>query len=151
MFCWIYWQVLFKSKKLWSLDFLKAQASCTLLIINDSKNTLESLLNARLWVVQTRIRYASLCWRYTHTEVALSPHLHGWSKQFTWELNTSILSSVKWEYQQHIHRIAIELNEWNILLCLAHKQRRQWHPTPVLLPGKSRGQRSLVGCSPWGR
>ena len=27
--------------------------------------------------------------------------------------------------------------------------RRQWHPTPVLLPGKSRGQRSLVGCSPW--
>ena len=23
---------------------------------------------------------------------------------------------------------------------------RQWHPTPVLLPGKSHGQRSLVGC-----
>ena len=30
-------------------------------------------------------------------------------------------------------------------------QRRQWHPTPVLLLGKSHGQRSLVGCSPWGR
>ena len=29
--------------------------------------------------------------------------------------------------------------------------RRQWHPTPVLLPGKSHEQRSLVGCSPWGR
>ena len=29
--------------------------------------------------------------------------------------------------------------------------RRQWHPTPVLLPGKSHGPRSLVGCSPWGR
>ena len=29
--------------------------------------------------------------------------------------------------------------------------RRQWHPTPVLLPRKSHGQRSLVGCSPWGR
>ena len=28
--------------------------------------------------------------------------------------------------------------------------RRQWHATPVLLPGKSHGQRSLVGCSPWG-
>ena len=27
----------------------------------------------------------------------------------------------------------------------------QWQPTPVLLPGKSHGQRSLVGCSPWGR
>ena len=27
----------------------------------------------------------------------------------------------------------------------------QWHPTPVLLPGKSNGWRSLVGYSPWGR
>ena len=25
-----------------------------------------------------------------------------------------------------------------------------WHPIPVLLPGKSHGWRSLVGCSPWG-
>ena len=30
-------------------------------------------------------------------------------------------------------------------------QRRQWQPTPVFLPGKSTGRRSLVGCSPWGR
>ena len=30
-------------------------------------------------------------------------------------------------------------------------QRKQWHSTPVLLPGKSHGWRSLVGCSPWGR
>ena len=28
---------------------------------------------------------------------------------------------------------------------------RQWHLTPVLLPGKSHGWRSLVGYSPWGR
>ena len=27
--------------------------------------------------------------------------------------------------------------------------RRKWQPTPVLLPGKSHGQRSLVDCSPW--
>ena len=30
-------------------------------------------------------------------------------------------------------------------------RRRRWHPTPVLLPGKSHGRRSLEGCSPWGR
>ena len=30
-------------------------------------------------------------------------------------------------------------------------RRRQWKPTPILLPGKSHGWRSLVGCSPWGR
>ena len=32
-----------------------------------------------------------------------------------------------------------------------HIRRRRWHPTPVLLPGKSHGRRSLVGCSPWDR
>ena len=29
-------------------------------------------------------------------------------------------------------------------------RRRQWHSTPILLPGNSHGRRSLVGCSPWG-
>ena len=38
-----------------------------------------------------------------------------------------------------------------LLEVLLYFQRRQWHPTPVLLPGKSHGWRSLVGCSPWGR
>ena len=33
--------------------------------------------------------------------------------------------------------------------CKLLGQRRQWQPTPVLLPGKSHGWRSLVGCSPW--
>ena len=28
--------------------------------------------------------------------------------------------------------------------------KRKWQPTPVFLPGESRGQRSLVGYSPWG-
>ena len=31
------------------------------------------------------------------------------------------------------------------------RRRRQWHPTPVLLPGKSHGRRTLVDLSPWGR
>ena len=39
----------------------------------------------------------------------------------------------------------------NITHPRSHYRRRQWHPTPVLLPGKSHGRRSLVGCSPWGR
>ena len=38
----------------------------------------------------------------------------------------------------------------NLNVCCWVKGR-QWHPTPVLLPGKSHGWRSLVGCSPWGR
>ena len=39
----------------------------------------------------------------------------------------------------------------SILQCSAFFQRRRWHPTPVHLPGKSHGWRSLVGFSPWGR
>ena len=38
-----------------------------------------------------------------------------------------------------------------ILGGLLFPRRKQWHPTPILLPGKSHGWRSLVGCSPWGR
>ena len=39
---------------------------------------------------------------------------------------------------------------WIGVYCYLY-QRRQWHPAPVLLPGKSHGRRNLVGCSPWGR
>ena len=41
--------------------------------------------------------------------------------------------------------------EAGLCLELTAPRRRRWHPTPVLLPGKSHGRRSLVGCSPWGR
>ena len=42
-------------------------------------------------------------------------------------------------------------NDCDLEFSRHRSQRRQWHPTPVLLPGKSHGRRSLVDCSPWGR
>ena len=53
---------------------------------------------------------------------------------------------------RHYGKIAIHKSRraWNKLTLLT-LWRRQWHPTPVLLPGKSHRQRSLVGCSTWGR
>ena len=39
---------------------------------------------------------------------------------------------------------------FNLLLLVSIKWRRQWQPTPVLLPGESHGRRSLVSCGPWG-
>ena len=39
----------------------------------------------------------------------------------------------------------------NLNHCAPYFRRRQWHPTLVLLPGKSHGWRSLMRCSPWGR
>ena len=52
-----------------------------------------------------------------------------------------------------IHGVAkswTRLSDWTELNLTSLCRRRQWHPTPVLLPGKSHRQRSLVGCSPWG-
>ena len=43
------------------------------------------------------------------------------------------------------------LSDINYISPACKWRRRQWQPTPVLLPGKSHGQRSLVGCSPWDR
>ena len=39
----------------------------------------------------------------------------------------------------------------NVHFTIQLPRRRQWHPTPVLLPGESHGLRSLVHCSPWDR
>ena len=44
----------------------------------------------------------------------------------------------------------MDSQEFGIDRCRTSTQRRRWHPTPVLLPGKSHLQRSLVGCSPRG-
>ena len=44
-------------------------------------------------------------------------------------------------------------NDWATSLSLFTFMhwRRKWQPTSVFLPGESQGQRSLVGCSLWGR
>ena len=49
------------------------------------------------------------------------------------------------------HGLELSVSDCRFPLAIFLTQRRQWHPTPVLLPGKSHGRRSLVGCSPWGR
>ena len=50
---------------------------------------------------------------------------------------------IKWPLRQISY--ACKSSSFHGQLCLLW-----WHPTPVLLPGKSYGQRSLVGCSSWG-
>ena len=59
-----------------------------------------------------------------------------------------------WKYEGSPNKIILNFAEtWNSISCSIASvcQRRQWHPTPVLLPEKSHGWRSLEGCSPWGR
>ena len=54
-------------------------------------------------------------------------------------------TSTTWEAHLYTYMLRVNLH-----CCRVETRRRQWQPTPVLLPGKSYGQRSLVGCSPWG-
>ena len=72
----------------------------------------------------------------------------GWvsCKQVHWNLASSR------NHSQHVKPCSPELLKSFAYLAVVKLvwQRRQWHPTPILLPGKSHGRRSLVDCSPWG-
>ena len=46
--------------------------------------------------------------------------------------------------------ICVHIVTLYLALSIQQLWSRQWHPTPVLLPGKSHVWRSLVGWSPWG-
>ena len=56
-------------------------------------------------------------------------------------------TTVGWRYTHQVCRLS---HLKSLISPIETRQRRQWHPTPVLLSGKSHGWRSLVGCSPWG-
>ena len=47
--------------------------------------------------------------------------------------------------------VSLHIQVITVLICMSLATTLHRRPTPVLLPGKSRGWRSLVGCGPWGR
>ena len=67
-------------------------------------------------------------------------------KQEMARLNIDIIriSELKWMGKGKLNSV-----DHYIYYC-GQERRKQWHPTPVLLPGKSHGRMSLVGCRPWG-
>ena len=69
-------------------------------------------------------------------------------EQFKWNQS---MTGVGWSENKIVDYVWRQLFRKLLLQRdMAVVRRRQWHPTPVLLPGKSHGWRSLVGCSPWG-
>ena len=71
--------------------------------------------------------------------------VHGAAKSQTW------LVTERWTMMRlsnFIENILTIISHFTFIVCI---KRRQWQPTLILLPGNSHGQRSLVGCSPWGR
>ena len=100
-----------------------------------------------------------LIWRDLHIAC------HGcrsWPVIFCWfRINSSLLEAYLAIYLPKVDRSIVWEDDqrgenrtpiWPLFLCWGSTSfwRRQCHPTPVLLPGKSHGRRSLVGCSPWG-
>ena len=69
-----------------------------------------------------------------------------WVFQICWHIECSTLTASYFR----IWNSSAGIPSLQLVLFIAVLPR-QWHPTPALLPGKSHGRRSLVGCSPWDR
>ena len=57
------------------------------------------------------------------------------------------LSSINAQLPHSSGKVTLSYDPW----MGKNPWRRNWQTTPVVLPRKSHGQRSLVGYSPWGR
>ena len=76
-----------------------------------------------------------LCWKWQNTSGNRNKDLNKWRNiLFLW---VGRINMVKMTI---LPDLTYKVNVW----------RRRWQPTPVFLPGKVHGQRSPVGCSPWG-
>ena len=90
---------------------------------------------------QTKVFYIRLVLPW---EKAMAPHSSTPAWKIPWTEEPGRLQSMGSLRVRH---------DWVTSLSLSTFMhwRRKWQPTPVFLPGESHGQRSLVGCSPWGR
>ena len=79
------------------------------------------------------------------TDFTLKPSQNSQVKQISVILEHCLDFEDSWYYQTEL------MFQRYICVQIGLPRRRQWQPTPVLLPGKSLGRRRLVGFSPWGR
>ena len=77
------------------------------------------------------------------SEKAMAPHSSTLAWKISWAEEPGRLQSMGFRRVRH---------DWVTSLSLFSSLhwRRQWHPTPVFLPGESQGQGRLVGCRLWG-
>ena len=65
-----------------------------------------------------------------------------------------LTEAIKKRWQEYIEELCKkdlhDPDDYNGVIIHLEPDRRQWHPTPVFLPGESQGWGSLVGCRLWG-
>ena len=93
-----------------------------------------------------RIRWPKY-WSFRFNISPANEHSGLISFRIDWSDLLAVQGTLKSRLQHHSSKASILWHSAFFIVQLS----RQWHPSPVLLPGKSHGQRSLVGCSPWGR
>ena len=95
-------------------------------------------------------------WRQEEKGVTVN-EMVGWHHWFQWTWIWANSGRQWWTKKpgalkfMGLQRVGQDVVTEQLIQSPGANMRRQWHPIPVLLPGKSHGQRSLVGCSPWGR
>ena len=140
----------------WELDYTESWAqknSCFWTVVLEK--TLESPLDCK--EIQPDHPKGNQPWIFigrTDAETESSSTLATWCKELThwkrsWYWEDWRQKEKGWQSMRWLDSITDSMNV-NLRQLWAIVRRRQWHPTPVLLPGKSHGRRSLEGCSPWG-
>ena len=97
--------------------------------------------NAQIALALTNGKVACVCahqWTYPVLELVRSASFHSTETKLKWAASAKQGRNREDPQNKSCLTAARNAPPW----------RRQWHPTPVLLPGKSHGRQSLVGCSP---
>ena len=136
-FCWLWGNLFFSGKQKQLMDLRPLFLGCRHSLLSPALATSHKFCCV---VVSYHSKYffiSPLVSSLTHTIISFLKHISCISFLFPWWLcgKESTCQSRKHRLNPRVRKIP-----W----------RRKGQPTPVFLPGKSHGQRSLVGYSPWG-
>ena len=103
--------------------------------------------------------YTHVCLLQIYTTYMYAMSTHAISTQYPHIYSThahtcTLYTCMCMPYPCYIHvctSLCIYICTPSVSICVPNTCTGEGNSTPVLLPGKSQGQRSLVGCSPWGR
>ena len=151
---WVFWL-----QGMWDLSSLTGDQTCTPCIERWSLNhwTTREVLRLFLsviemsdfycWIAYCSFQFCQFCFMYFR---ALLLHVYTFIMCiFSWYSDSSVIIRCLSLSLVTFFVFKSLLSDINIAIPALYVER-QWHPTPVLLPGKSHGRRSLMGCSPWG-